>query len=787
MIVNKLVTQMTLKGIDQAIKIYDRFSTKLVKDSQSATGKAESAHDRAARKAADHWTAAAGRMRKSQSDVARSAQSSASKVLGAYSKAFSKLGSFKLPGLPGGGLSGLVGALGAGAAGGKILSTAVDFEGLKASLVTATGSTALANKEFARLSAFAAEFPSELGDVVKAYVRLKNLGLDPSNRAMKSYGNMASAMNKDLMSMIEAVADASTGEFERLKEFGIKASKNGDTVAFTFRKQTYKIKNDAAAIEQFLMGLGEKAFGGGMERQSKTIGGAMANLSDSVQISIFKMWEAGLKYPVTSFVKDLTEWVKKATPQMIELGKKADEWAKRLTVMFYQAKDNAHKLIPVLEVVAAAAIGIGAAWLYVKSVQVSAWLGGLIAKWILMDGAQKAVAISGALANAQILAIPILIGAAVAAVVWFGYQVYKYMTQGQKGIDGLQKKFPWLTASIRFVGDQLKIWIPVLQVIGKVILGVVVFALKVLWEVFKALWKVTLGPFFGWLGDRFKEFGFWIGKIYDYSMPRMVQSFYYVKDVVSELWDRFKGMFAWLGQKFPWLKDAAEAIGRAMGWVPDLAGTGSTSADVSKAATGLGNWDPSRANKIVASISKIQTRAGQCLKAVWYGLHNVMGAAIPASTEAAADYADRLASSGAFQEIKGITPQMLNDPQIKRLLQGATAIYDRGAAFTANTAKWGHAEIWDTMAGTANFGRGAVSLKNRTAYQLQHARIFVPVQAGTGGHGAQNIQQIINVNVTSTNASPSQIAAAAQRGVNNANGQSMASAAQQNRRPTVTQ
>jgi hypothetical protein len=38
-------------------------------------------------------------------------------------------------------------------------------------------------------------------------------------------------MGKDMMQMIEAVADASTGEFERLKEFGIKASKQGDQVA----------------------------------------------------------------------------------------------------------------------------------------------------------------------------------------------------------------------------------------------------------------------------------------------------------------------------------------------------------------------------------------------------------------------------------------------------------------------------------------------------------------------------------------------------------------------------
>ena len=35
-------------------------------------------------------------------------------------------------------------------------------------------------------------------------------------------------MGKSLNQMIEAVADATTGEFERLKEFGIKARTHGE-------------------------------------------------------------------------------------------------------------------------------------------------------------------------------------------------------------------------------------------------------------------------------------------------------------------------------------------------------------------------------------------------------------------------------------------------------------------------------------------------------------------------------------------------------------------------------
>ena len=43
---------------------------------------------------------------------------------------------------------------------------------------------------------------------------------------------------QNLDQFIEAIADATTFEFERLKEFGIKSKQIGDDVQFTFRGQT---------------------------------------------------------------------------------------------------------------------------------------------------------------------------------------------------------------------------------------------------------------------------------------------------------------------------------------------------------------------------------------------------------------------------------------------------------------------------------------------------------------------------------------------------------------------
>ena len=129
----------------------------------------------------------------------------------------------------------LAAAVSAYAAIDKLINEGRAFAIMSAQLETATGSAEAAAKEFDKLEQFAAETPFLLQQSIDAFTKLKNLGLDPSRESMMSYGNTAAAMGKDLNQMIEAVADATTGEFERLKEFGIKSKSEGNKVSFTFR------------------------------------------------------------------------------------------------------------------------------------------------------------------------------------------------------------------------------------------------------------------------------------------------------------------------------------------------------------------------------------------------------------------------------------------------------------------------------------------------------------------------------------------------------------------------
>jgi phage-related minor tail protein len=133
---------------------------------------------------------------------------------------------------------------------------------------------------------FAAKTPYALGEVQGAFVKLKNMGLDPSTEALTAYGDTASAMGKSLNDMVEAVADAATGEFERLKEFGIRSESNGNRVKLTFKGVTTEVGKNSEEIQKYLKNLGQTNFGGGMEAQSKSLAGVFSTFSDTVQLKL---------------------------------------------------------------------------------------------------------------------------------------------------------------------------------------------------------------------------------------------------------------------------------------------------------------------------------------------------------------------------------------------------------------------------------------------------------------------------------------------------------------------
>ena len=201
------------------------------------------------------------------------------------------------------GFKGVSGTLGA------LFESNRSFEQLSASLKTVTGSVEGAQAAFALIEKFAVDTPYQLNEIVEAFIRLKALGLDPSEEALTSYGNTASAFSKNILDFVEAVADATVGEFERLKSFGIKANTLTDEVKFTFAGVTTTVKKNAADIEKYLRSLGDIKFTGAMSEQMETMNGVISNIEDSFDKIYRDIGKNGLNEALKGFLTQFNELV----------------------------------------------------------------------------------------------------------------------------------------------------------------------------------------------------------------------------------------------------------------------------------------------------------------------------------------------------------------------------------------------------------------------------------------------------------------------------------------------
>ena len=113
--------------------------------------------------------------------------------------------------------------------------------------------------------------------------------LKTTNRTyLEMIGDMASGMGKSFDQAIEAVADARTGELERLKEFGI--TKN--MIAEFGKSKGLEIFNNKGQIQDLelfnktLFEMMDSRFGGAMEKQAKTFRGGLSTISGAAKSAL---------------------------------------------------------------------------------------------------------------------------------------------------------------------------------------------------------------------------------------------------------------------------------------------------------------------------------------------------------------------------------------------------------------------------------------------------------------------------------------------------------------------
>lgn len=220
---------------------------------------------------------------------------------------------------------------GFGALGGSVIATSAKFQDFQSTLETIEGSSEAAKKALDWISDFGKKTPYDVEQVTASFVKLKAFGIDPiANDTLRILGDTASAMGKTLDQAVEMFTDASSGEFERLKEFGLRASTEGDKVTFTWSKNgkelTKTLKKNGEEIRQFLLEQFGDRFEGAMDKKSRNWNGMISNLGDTWIDFQRRIGDAGFFDNVS---KKLA-WVLDSIQKLDDQGR-LDEWAKSLS------------------------------------------------------------------------------------------------------------------------------------------------------------------------------------------------------------------------------------------------------------------------------------------------------------------------------------------------------------------------------------------------------------------------------------------------------------------------
>lgn len=167
--------------------------------------------------------------------------------------------------------------------GASVVDTLANFERMEAVLTNTLGSKSAAQTALAQIKDFAASTPFQVDELSESFVKLANANMKPTLEQMRQMGDLASSVGKSYDQLTEAIIDAGQSEFERLKEFGIRAQKlsKSGTVQFTFKGIKTEVKDNEQAIRDYILSLGDlQGVQGSMAAISETTGGRLSNLAD---------------------------------------------------------------------------------------------------------------------------------------------------------------------------------------------------------------------------------------------------------------------------------------------------------------------------------------------------------------------------------------------------------------------------------------------------------------------------------------------------------------------------
>ncbi len=319
-------------------------------------------------------------------------------------------------------------------------SEAFNMEGYKMQLVTATKDTEKAGKLMANAVKFANSTPFETGEVVEATAKMEAYGIS-SEKWLADVADMAGATNKSIDQATEAMADAVMGEYERMKEFGIKKDQIIErAVKLSSKAIVAGKKGEAAkraAIEQALQQIMQEKFKGGAEAQAKTFKGMWSTITGVTKSALAKI--VGMNEDGTIRTGSLYEKLKEKMQLVIDV---LNKWMEDGTI-----EKIAEQVTIAIEKMVKAFIKVASFIIkyqdWIKTFLVFAGTFYAVVKAIQLYNAVMSIA---AIVTGLVSSPIFLIVAAITAVVAVAYKL---------GI--LDDIFSGITATVQFLWDIIKI------------------------------------------------------------------------------------------------------------------------------------------------------------------------------------------------------------------------------------------------------------------------------------------------------------------------------------------
>ena len=347
-----------------------------------------------------------------------------------------------------------------------IFDATLKMENFRTTLTAYLGSQKAANSEIERLTELANKLPQDLDNITAGFIVLQRNGIDTASESLEAFSKIAAGNSKDFTQLAEAVADALTGEFERLKEFGVKVSKENDKFSIRFADGSTRVVNSAMEVVNAVKEQGEE---GG--KFADVIAGPMNQAFSNLRGVLFEVSSAfgeGFAPAISEAAESAKAFIKSNKEMIAGLGRLVGEGLQWML-------DNLDTIVTGIK-------AFVAAWVTFKVAALVTSIGTLVTGLAALR--TGIIAVNLALLANPVTAIAAAFAAAAAAIVYYWDPIKAFFKDLFQDIQDFGKMS---ALQVELVWDKLKSWF----------LGTFVDALQTVSDAFFAISREAQAAFAG--------------------------------------------------------------------------------------------------------------------------------------------------------------------------------------------------------------------------------------------------------------------------------------------------